>query len=101
MRARELYGYCATAWRYQVNSCKLCGVNPREYFRRVVKDSHMGKSPPTPNEFKLLTPSKHSTPLKWGQVDDLLYLVGSATPILTKFKDRCSADSTIIILDSL
>lgn len=34
-----------------VSSCKLCGVNPREYFRSVVEDIHAGKSPPTPNEF--------------------------------------------------
>lgn len=37
-----------------VSSCKLCGVNPREYFRQVVADIHAGKSPPTPSEFKSL-----------------------------------------------
>lgn len=39
-----------------VGSCKLCGVNPREYFRSVVEYIHAGKSPPTPNEFKSRTP---------------------------------------------
>lgn len=35
-----------------VSSCKLCGVNPREYFRAVVAEIHAGKPPPTPNEYK-------------------------------------------------
>ncbi len=35
-----------------VSSCKLCGVNPREYFRAAVTDIHTGKSPPTPSEYK-------------------------------------------------
>lgn len=39
-----------------VSSCKLGGVNPREYFRSVVADIHAGKSPPTPHEFKSQTP---------------------------------------------
>ncbi len=36
-----------------VSSCKLCAVNPREYFRHIVDQIHQGKPPPTPNEFKL------------------------------------------------
>ena len=32
-----------------VQSCKLCGVNPREYFRCVVQDLHSNKSPLTPS----------------------------------------------------
>lgn len=39
-----------------VSSCKLCGVNPREYFRSAVADIHAGKSPLTPFEFKSRTP---------------------------------------------
>ena len=39
-----------------ISSCKLCGVNPREYFRCVVQDLHAGKFPPTPSEFKSQTP---------------------------------------------
>lgn len=39
-----------------VSSCKLCGVNPREYFRKVVEEIHAGKTPPTPSEFKSRTP---------------------------------------------
>lgn len=35
-----------------VSSCKLCKVNPREYFRQVVSDIHEGKAPLTPGEFK-------------------------------------------------
>jgi transposase len=41
-----------------VSSCKLCGVNPREYFRIVVADMHSGKQPPTPSEFKALASAK-------------------------------------------
>lgn len=44
-----------------VSSCKLCGVNPRQYFRRAVEDIHAGKSPPTPREFKSL-PSSTAKP---------------------------------------
>jgi transposase len=36
-----------------VSSCKLCKVNPRTYFRKIVSDIHEGKSPPTPSEFHL------------------------------------------------
>lgn len=39
-----------------VSSCKLCGVNPREYFRSLVQDIHAGIAPPTPGEFKSRTP---------------------------------------------
>lgn len=39
-----------------VSSCKLCGVNPREYFRSVVQDIHAAIAPPTPGEFKSRTP---------------------------------------------
>lgn len=35
-----------------VSSCKLRGVNPREYFRAAVADIHAGKSPLTPSEYK-------------------------------------------------
>ena len=35
-----------------VESCKLVGVNPREYFIRLVDDLHAGKASYTPNEFK-------------------------------------------------
>lgn len=41
-----------------VQSCKLCGVNPREYFRCLVQDLRAGKSPLTPSEFKDLSPQK-------------------------------------------
>jgi transposase len=37
-----------------VESCKLVGVNPREYFKRLVADLHQGKSAYIPAEFKLL-----------------------------------------------
>jgi transposase len=37
-----------------VESCKLCHVNPREYFAELVKALHLGKSPFTPSEFKRL-----------------------------------------------
>lgn len=40
-----------------VESCKLCGVNPREYFRRLVEDIHANKSPLTPAQFKQLQTS--------------------------------------------
>lgn len=35
-----------------VESCKLNKVNPREYFKNLVKDLHLGKNPYTPSEFK-------------------------------------------------
>lgn len=35
-----------------VSSCKLCGVNPREYFRVVVSDIHAGKPSLTPSEYR-------------------------------------------------
>lgn len=41
-----------------VESCKLCGVNPREYFRCLVDDIHAKKTPLTPAKFKDLTPQK-------------------------------------------
>lgn len=37
-----------------VESCKLCEVNPREYFRRLVEDIHANKPPLTPAQFKEL-----------------------------------------------
>jgi transposase len=37
-----------------VESCKLVGVNPREYFKNLVEDLLAGKNPYTPNEFKSL-----------------------------------------------
>jgi transposase len=37
-----------------VESCKLCKVNPRLYFRRLVEDLHAKKTPPTPAEFAKL-----------------------------------------------
>lgn len=39
-----------------VQSCKLCGVNPREYFRRLVDDLHAKKPPLTPAQFQDLPP---------------------------------------------
>ncbi|MGE3263600.1 MAG: IS66 family transposase [Bacteriovoracia bacterium] len=36
-----------------VESCKLLGINPREYFKALVRDLHQGKAPYTPAEFKL------------------------------------------------
>lgn len=39
-----------------VQSCKLCAVNPREYFRCLVQDLHANKTPLTPAEFKELAP---------------------------------------------
>lgn len=35
-----------------VETCKLNGVNPREYFKKLVQDIHNKKSPYTPSEFK-------------------------------------------------
>ena len=35
-----------------VETCKLNHVNPREYFKRLVKDLHSGAGPCTPSEFK-------------------------------------------------
>ena len=37
-----------------VESCKLVGVNPRTYFKKLVEDLHSGKSAYTPSAFKLL-----------------------------------------------
>lgn len=39
-----------------VESCKLCGVNPREYFRYLVQELHANKPPLTPAQFKELPP---------------------------------------------
>lgn len=36
-----------------VETCKLNGVNPREYFPALIKDLLDGKKPYTPAEFKL------------------------------------------------
>jgi len=36
-----------------VETCKLCKVNPREYFRSLVEDLHAKKPPRTPAEFAL------------------------------------------------
>lgn len=38
-----------------VESCKLVGVNPREYFKKLVQDLHQGKAPYIPWEFKQLS----------------------------------------------
>ena len=35
-----------------VETCKLVGVNPREYFKNLVQDLLAGKNPYTPKEFK-------------------------------------------------
>jgi hypothetical protein len=35
-----------------VESCKLIGINPREYFQCLVEDLHAGRAPYTPQEFK-------------------------------------------------
>jgi transposase len=35
-----------------VQSCKLSGVNPREYFRSIIEDFHAKKEPPIPAQFK-------------------------------------------------
>lgn len=40
-----------------VESCKLCGVNPREYFRCLIQDLHANKPPLTPAQFKDPPPS--------------------------------------------
>lgn len=37
-----------------VESCKLVGVNPREYFKHLVADLHQGKPAYIPAEFKIL-----------------------------------------------
>lgn len=37
-----------------VESCKLIGINPRIYFKRLIEDLHAGKPAYTPSEFKLL-----------------------------------------------
>lgn len=39
-----------------VESCKLNGVNPREYFKKLVQDLHQRKPAFTPNEFACLPP---------------------------------------------
>jgi transposase len=38
-----------------VESCKLCGINPRDFFRKLVEHLHQGKAPFTPKEFQKLT----------------------------------------------
>jgi transposase len=38
-----------------VESCKLVGVNPREYFKKLVADLHLGRAPYIPWEFKQLS----------------------------------------------
>jgi len=38
-----------------VESCKLLGVNPRKYFKKLVRDLHLGKAAYTPWEFKETT----------------------------------------------
>jgi transposase len=40
-----------------VETCKLNGVNPREYFKKLVEDLLAGKNPYTPKDFKNLNPS--------------------------------------------
>lgn len=35
-----------------VESCKLVGVNPREYFKKLVQDLHLGKEAYTPWDYK-------------------------------------------------
>ncbi len=35
-----------------VESCKLNGINPREYFKNLVEDLHQGKNAFTPKEYK-------------------------------------------------
>lgn len=35
-----------------VESCKLNGINPRQYFKQMVEDLHQGKAPYTPATFK-------------------------------------------------
>jgi len=41
-----------------VESCKLVGVNPREYFKKLVADLHQGKSVYIPCEFKEMQQTK-------------------------------------------
>lgn len=38
-----------------VESCKLVGVNPREYFKKLVQDLHFGKEAYTPWDYKELS----------------------------------------------
>jgi transposase len=40
-----------------VETCKLGGVNPREYFKKLAQDLLAGKNPYTPKDFKSLNPS--------------------------------------------
>jgi transposase len=40
-----------------VETCKLNGVNPREYFKKLAQDLLAGKNPYTPKDFKNLNPS--------------------------------------------
>lgn len=40
-----------------VESCKLNQLNPREYFKRLVKDLQQGLAPYTPQEFKRSNPT--------------------------------------------
>ena len=40
-----------------VETCKLNGVNPREYFKNLAEDLLAGKNPYTPKDFKNLNPS--------------------------------------------
>lgn len=35
-----------------VESCKLSGVNPRVYFKKIIEKLHRGVQPPTPSKFK-------------------------------------------------
>lgn len=35
-----------------VETCKLNKINPREYFKNLVQDLHLGKKPYTPSEYK-------------------------------------------------
>jgi transposase len=52
----SLKGANTTAVLFSViQSCKLCGVNPREYLHRLVEDMHQGKEPYTPATFKGLS----------------------------------------------
>ena len=41
-----------------VESCKLAGVNPREYFKQLVSDLHRGKEPYSPKEYAQLMADK-------------------------------------------
>lgn len=40
-----------------VESCKLLGVNPRQYFKTLIQDLHLGKKPYSPHQFKTQTAS--------------------------------------------